>query len=216
MAAGAATIYRNYLVPCGGGIGQTAARQLDGLAELGAELARLIGTATPPWAMRNGYALATVEQLAAIAAILYETDDSTLDALCALLRVGLHEDVEATDGSESNQIVSQIFCSALPVAYSGLLSSVWAPFARFVLEAAYEATLLAGLRNAARGASNRVLLTRLGGGAFGNDEDWIDDAMARALRIVGDHDLDVAIVSYGRAPRSLRDFVSRSGFADRV
>ena len=216
MAAGAATIYRNYLVPCGGGIGQTAARQLDGLAELGAELARRIGTATPPWAMRNGYALATAEQLAAIAAILHETDDSTLDALRALLRVGLHEDVEATDGSDPNQIVSQIFCSALPVAYSGLLSSAWAPFACLVLEAAYEATLLAGLRNAARGASNRVLLTRLGGGAFGNDEDWIDDAMARALRIVGDYDLDVAVVSYGRAARSLRDFVSRSGFVDRI
>ena len=85
-----------------------------------------------------------------------------------------------------------------------------------MLEAAYEATVRGGVRNAARGASKRVLLTRLGGGAFGNDEDWIDDAMARALRIVGDHDLDVAVVSYGRAPRSLRDFVSRSGFVDRI
>ena len=209
MAAGAATIWRNYLVPCAGGIGQSAARQLDGLAELGAELARRLGRTAPPWTMRNGYALATAEELAAITAFLRGADAETFDALRGLLRIGLHEDVEATDGSDPNQIVSQIFCSALPVAYSGLLSSVWAPFARLVLEAAYEATLLAGLRNAARGASNRVLLTRLGGGAFGNDEDWIDDAMARALRIVGDYDLDVAVVSYGRAPRSLRDFVSR-------
>ena len=49
-----------------------------------------------------------------------------------------------------------------------------------MLEAAYEGTLLAGLINAARGASNRVLLTRLGGGAFGNADDWIDAAMLRA------------------------------------
>ena len=216
MAAGAATIWRNYLAPCGGGIGQTAARQLDGLAELGVELARRLGRAAPPWTMRNGYALATTEQLAVITAILHEADDPTLDALRGLLRVGLHENVEATDGLDPDQIVSQIFCSALPVAYPGLLSSAWAPFACLVLEAAYEATLLAGLRNAARGASNRVLLARLGGGAFGNEENWIDDAMARALRIVGDHDLDVAVVSYGRAPRSLRDFVIRSGFAGRV
>ena len=83
-----------------------------------------------------------------------------------------------------------------------------------MLEAAYEATLLAAALNAARGASNRVLLTRLGGGAFGNDEAWIDDAMARALRIAGDFDLDVVLVSYSRAPQSLCDFVSRSGFMD--
>lgn len=214
MAAGAATIWRNYLVPCGGGIGQTANRQLDGLAELGAALAGRLGAAAPPWAMRNGYALATSEGLAAIAAILREADDAGLDALRGLLRVGVHEDVEVTDGSDPDQIVSQVFCSALPVAYSGLPSAAWAPFARLVLEAAYEATLLAGVRNAARGAANRVLLTRLGGGAFGNDDDWIDDAMARALRIVADHDLDVVVVSYGRASRDLRDFVARSGFAD--
>lgn len=81
-----------------------------------------------------------------------------------------------------------------------------------MLEAAYEATLLAGVLNAVRGASNRVLLTRLGGGAFGNDEEWIDGAMARALRIAGEFDLDVAIVSYGRASHSLREFVRRLGF----
>ena len=203
MAAGAATIWRNYLVPCGGGIGQTAARQLDGLAELGVELAKRIGCTVPPWTMRNGYALATAEQLAAIAAILHKADDPTLDALRALLRVGLHEDVEVTDGAGRNQLVSQVFCSALPVAYSRLLPSAWAPFARLVLEAAYEATLLAGVRNVARGASHRVLLTRLGGGAFGNNEAWIDDAMARALRIVGTYDLNVVVISYGAASTGL-------------
>src|ERR1700730_13488352 len=31
IAAGAATIYRNYFVPVGGGYGQTAERQIDGL-----------------------------------------------------------------------------------------------------------------------------------------------------------------------------------------
>ena len=38
MAAGAATIYRNYFAPVGDGIGQTSERQLDGLADLGAAL----------------------------------------------------------------------------------------------------------------------------------------------------------------------------------
>ena len=54
-------------------------------------------------------------------------------------------------------------------------------------------------------------LTRLGGGAFGNDDGWFDDAMLRALQIVGDRDRNVVIVSYGRASASLRSFVQQSG-----
>src|SRR6266550_2801046 len=38
IAAGAATIYRNYFAPVGGSHGQTAKRQLDGLADLGETL----------------------------------------------------------------------------------------------------------------------------------------------------------------------------------
>jgi hypothetical protein len=39
IAAGAATIYRNYFVPVNGSHGQTTERQLDGLADLGGTLA---------------------------------------------------------------------------------------------------------------------------------------------------------------------------------
>ncbi len=42
-----------------------------------------------------------------------------------------------------------------------------------------------------------MLLTRLGGGAFGNDAAWIDAAMARALRLFQGVRLDVHIVSHG-------------------
>jgi hypothetical protein len=45
----------------------------------------------------------------------------------------------------------------------------WEAFASLVLQAAYEATMFAAVLNAQRGASN-VVLTRLGGGAFGNDD----------------------------------------------
>ncbi|GJE59015.1 hypothetical protein [Methylobacterium trifolii] len=213
MAAGAATIYRNYLVPVAGGIGQTADRQLDGLADLGAALAQRLGIGTEAlWTMRNGYALATREGLDAIAAELQAADADTLDDLRGRLRLGLHRDVEVTDGPAPGPRVSQIFCSALPVAYSEHPAPAWALFARLVLEAAYEATLLAGSLNAARGSSKRMLLTRLGGGAFGNADDWIDAALLRALRLVGDQDLDVAIVSYGRPSPALTDFVRASGF----
>jgi len=83
MAAGAATIYRSYLVPVAGGIGQTADRQLDGLADLGAALAEHLGPRKAPlWTMRNGYALATEEGLAAITVILHEADDAVCVDCC--------------------------------------------------------------------------------------------------------------------------------------
>ncbi|WP_342163477.1 hypothetical protein [Methylobacterium sp. SD21] len=96
----------------------------------------------------------------------------------------------------------------MPVAYAGLPVASWAPFARLVLDAAYEGTLLAGVLNAVRGASNRVLLTRLGGGAFGNADAWIDAAMQRALRLMDDCDLDVMVVSYGPPAPGLRALIA--------
>ena len=214
MAAGAATIYRNYLVPLADGVGQTAQRQIDGLADLGAALAERLDTRVAAlWTMRNGYALPTRDGLAAISKALAAADEATLDDLRGLLRVAFHAEVEVTDGPRPGPLVSQIFCSALPVAYGRHPESAWAPFARLVLEAAYEATLWAGVLNAAQGGSRRVLLTRLGGGAFGNADDWIDGALLRALRLVKERDLDVAIVSYGPPSRSLRDLVQASGFA---
>ena len=61
----------------------------------------------------------------------------------------------------------------------------------------YEATVLSAVLNAARGGSRRLLLTRIGGGAFGNDEAWISAAILRALRIVEGQWLEVLMVSYG-------------------
>jgi hypothetical protein len=89
------------------------------------------------------------------------------------------------------------------VAYSSVPAAKWAAFASLVLEAAYEATVWAAVLNARRGASNVVLLTRLGGGVFGNDGAWIDAAMRRALDQVGLFDLDVQLVSFGRPPASM-------------
>ena len=77
-----------------------------------------------------------------------------------------------------------------------------------MLEAAYEATLRAGLTTAAGGGSNRVLLTPLGGGAFGNDDAWIDAAILRALALVRDQGLAVEIVSYRAPSPSLRALVA--------
>ncbi len=197
IAAGAATIFRNYFAPVGDGIGQTRERQLDGLVDLGARLAALTGRPVSDlWEMRNGYALCTRDGLAAIDAAMTGLDSVGLDELRGLLRVGIHADVEVTDEPEApGQSVTQAFCSALPVSYQpSVPKALWSTFAGLVLEAAYEATLLSALENLRRGGSARVYLTRLGGGAFGNDDRWINDAIVRALDLARAWPLDVRIV----------------------
>ena len=209
LAAGAATIYRNYFVPCNGDVGQTQDRQLDGLANLGAALAERTGRPVADlWKMTNGYALASQAGLQAIGTTLAAADAEQVDALRSLLRCGIHAGVEVTDADEPRPMVSQIFCSALPVAYTRVPSELWAPFATLVLEAAYEATLLAAAENAQTGGNHIVLLTLLGGGVFGNDEDWIHGAMRRALDLARDWALDVRIVCHGSPSRATRDLVA--------
>ncbi len=62
------------------------------------------------------------------------------------LRIGVHWDVEATDGvTGMGHTVSQAFCSALPVAYTNVPSGPWRGFASLILEAAYEATMWAAV-----------------------------------------------------------------------
>jgi hypothetical protein len=210
MAAGAATIYRNYFAPVNGEAGQTARRQLDGLADVGKVLAEATGMpASQLWTMQNGYALCSEAGLRAISAHLQDAGPEKIDAVRRALRIGLHRDVEVTNSrADPPIIVSQAFCSALPVAYSDVSKAEWAPFAKLILEAAYEATLWAGVLNAHRGDSNIVLLTFLGGGAFGNEKGWILAAMRRALELASDMPLDVRIVSYGPPSRALSDFAN--------
>lgn len=206
IAAGAATIWRNYFVPVGGHAGQTAARQIDAAADLRAALAEAIGvTAEELWRMRNGYALPTASSLALVDDYLSAIDDQARETLKATLRIGVHRDVEVTDGPTPGHAVTQAYCSAMPVSYSGLDPAAWEPLARLALEAAYEATLAAALLRYGETASAPVFLTCLGGGAFGNDGAWIDDAIRLALERYRDATLDVRFVSYGAVPASLRE-----------
>ena len=200
IAAGAATIYRNYFAPVDGHAGQTEDRQIDCLRDLGAALRY---DDTQPWTMRNGYALCTESGLASIARTLDAMSAGELDALRDRLRVGLHWDVEVTGGIAPGLLVSQVFCSALPVAYTRIPGARWQAFATLVLEAAYEATLWATTLNTHRTGSNVVYLTRVGGGVFGNETAWIDGAIRRALKKVAGLGLDVRLVSYGQPDQDL-------------
>jgi hypothetical protein len=202
IACGAGTIHRNYLVPINGQLGQTATRQIDCLEDIAESLGITI-------TMRNGYALPGSAELRQITEALTSMDTDDLDATRALLRIGLQHDTEVTL-DDAGHTVTQAYCSALPVAYSDHPADAWEPFARLVLEAAYEATLAAALVNRALTGHHTVFLTLLGGGAFGNPTPWITDAIRRAARIYAATDLDVRIVSYGRPSPAVRELIESS------
>jgi hypothetical protein len=123
----------------------------------------------------------------------------------AKLRVGVQTDVQVTsrnwgesahEWNGAPQLVTQVFCSACPVSHSAInpnrwdlmrqedkqkTQAKWEKLARLILEATYEATMHAAVLNAHQHAykfgSNRVFLTRVGGGDFGNSDAWISEAI---------------------------------------
>ena len=191
VACGAGTIYRNYLVDLDGQIGQTQAKQVDCLEGIG----KALGNADSRlWSMQNGYALPSAEGLKEIDSKLGRMSESQLDELRCELKIGVQWDTQVTlQGCEHR--VTQAYCSALPVAYSCLSYEMWGRFASLILQAAYEATFAAALVNASKTGNRSVYLTSLGGGAFGNEPDWILDAIRRAANLYRRCDLDVKIVS---------------------
>ena len=203
IAAGAGTIYRNYFAVVNRQIGQSGTNQIDCMADLGEALGNSEGRL---WKMRNGYALASETGLVEISKRLRSLSESEMDGLRQMLRIGIHWDTQVTL-SDCSHLVSQAYCSALPVAYSQHPSRLWAEFARLVLEAAYEATMCAAILNSKRTGNNRLYLTLLGGGAFGNKTEWILAGIRRALNLYRDADLDVAIVSYGSSKPYVKDLV---------
>lgn len=206
VAAGAGTIYRNYFASVNGETGQSAGNQLDCLADVGKALGN---SESRLWEMRNGYALASHSGLVEISNRLRAASESELDELRRLLRIGIQWNTQVTL-NDSEHRVSQAYCSALPVAYSQHPPSLWAKFARLVLEASYEATICAAILNSVRNGNNRLFLTLLGSGAFGNETDWIIGAIKRALNLYKHADLDVAIVSYGSSKHYIRQLVNQA------
>ncbi len=185
IACGGGTIFRNYFVPQGEHLGQSAERQIDCIEELGKALGQ-----PGLWEMRNGYALATAEGLRQIGDTLAGLSTTERETLCGLLKVGVQHKVEVLD---TGHTVTQVYCSAVPVAYGQQPGALWAPFAQLVLDATYEATLLVARLQ----GIEEVFLTRVGGGVFGNEPEWISSAILRALRLVPG--LKVHMVSYGRS-----------------
>ena len=204
IACGAGTIYRNYFVPVNNLVGLSATNQIDCLGLIGRELNN---EELLLWEMENGYALVNQEGLLKINALINNLEVEKRERLKEKLMVGIQWNTEVTI-SDSNQIVSQVYCSALPVAYSHIESFYWESFARLVLEATYEATLHTALINLEKTGCNKVFLTLVGGGAFGNEMYWITESLLSAISKFKNTPLDVGIVSYGSSNKDVIEMIN--------
>ena len=158
--------------------------------------------------MQNGYALALRSGLIEISNRLRALEENECDRLRKLLRIGVQWNTQVTLNNTSHK-VSQAYCSALPVAYSSHSSDLWEGFARLMLEASYEATICAAFLNWRSTSNNRLFLTLLGGGAFGNETSWILESIQRVLRLYENWNIAVSIVSYGRSNEDVRQLVEQ-------
>ena len=191
MAAGPATLFRNYGVQINSQLGQTSQVQINTLAKL------ITVLNIRDVQMRNGYAFVGMEALRELAGRLTALGDTEREWIKGLLEVGVHWNTQVTaNGAPIDQRVTQVFCSALPIAYNTVRTpTLWEPFARLILEACYEATLHVGVLNAANTGNPKTYLTRVGGGVFGNAHEWIDDAIDLALHAVSVCPLEVIHVT---------------------
>lgn len=199
LAAAPAAVYRNYFAPVDGEPGQRAGRQINTLSDL----ENALGSA-PFWSVRNGYTHSTAQQLERLNVLLAVSDR---EHLLQHLRIGVQRGVEVPFSTryrlrEHPHKINQTFCSAISCAYTPLPNALWHALACMVLDAAYEATLLAAAidRDREQG-SGRVWLTMLGGGVFGNDDIWIYRAIERALRRTQHLGLQVKLVHYRKLQR---------------
>jgi len=205
ICAGGGTIVRNYFVQLDGRLGQSKDHQINCLALIGSHFGN---DANQYWKMQNGYCFPSKTGLANIEKQLADYSETQLDDLRAKLMFGLQANTEVTLG-DSGHRVTQVFCSALPVAYSSISPRLWNHFPRLILDATYEATFLVALQNFATTGCPKLYLTLVGGGVFGNKRDWILSSISRSLKLFADTELDVKIVSYGSSQPQVADFVSR-------
>lgn len=186
--AGGGTIYRNDFMDLDGGIGQTANRQLNCL-DKPEDL--FFNSPEPLWRVGNGYCFSAKN--GRIENRIAEFTDVELQQAPGNLMAGCQENTEIVAGHSKHR-VAQIFCSALPLAYSAIPPQHWNRFPRLILDATYELAFRIAAENPTRTGCPKLYLALVGGGVFGNKQEWILSAIKRSLRMFSSVGLDVQIV----------------------
>lgn len=194
------TIYRNYYIF---GTGQRQYDQINNLCQIET---KLHNQKHKFFHVKNGYVFSDVESLEKLNSCL-EHVPNLVEKLERLLHVGVQEHTECVYGNVSNDRVivrAQMFCSVISCAYSQINNIYWEPFARLILRATYRCCLLFAIKHNIK----NVYLTFVGGGVFGNDNEWITDAMCNAINEVKKSNLNIHICHYKYINKELKDSVT--------
>jgi hypothetical protein len=211
LAAGAATVYRNYFAPHGEG----AVGQLD------QEVRLLKDTPIDPF-VSHGYPQLRASDLTGMADHNWDDPDQ--------FYVGVHENCEVTttrgEGRSTfalappGRIVHHVYAAAFDFNGYVAPSDVGLAISKKLLAAEYRAAVLAAAELAnkypGRQGSNKLVLTFLGGGVFGNPKDMICSAMLEAKDLIVQSGLQVYIVCWSTREFSesfpfLREAVEETG-----
>lgn len=211
IACGPATVYRNYFAPVVKADGSLQEGQShDCMINNLSNLSRMLGNEDNRFfKVKGGYTMSSEGQLGQLNLQLNNLKRSGKeDELRESINIGVHQDVQVTSSvwgsrpqDDEEHTVTQVFASACAVDYNpGTKPQSWEGLATLVLDATYEATLWTAVLQADRHkkefGSNKVFLTAVGGGVFGNPMPWIGNALAKALKKMAQYDLEVIMVTY--------------------
>jgi len=193
MACPYGTVYRNYFsMP--GSQPQTRENQLNTLRPL----------TMPPFSFNlreeNGYVFPESKKEAQRIERILQNRDNFFSAM-NLVEYFIQGDttVVNSDDSSAKELhrVSQIYCSALPLAYFPEQLGDCPMFLNMILHSVYYSTLAHASHMARiRGDRVKVFLTRVGGGVFGNKDEMINAAIKSATNFFSSEPIDVIMVNF--------------------
>ena len=177
-----ATLYRNYFIKNGSQKGQTAFQQVNCLNDV---LSALNMEQNIDYQYENGYICLTKNQFSVVNGAINKLSVQQRNDVMGLLKLGIHWNAQVNNESKPmNQRVSLILCSALPLGHyarPGVSLSDAEHLAQIILDGTQEATFLAGILNKKlHSGSDKIVLTKVGGGVFGNPHEWIVNARYRS------------------------------------
>jgi hypothetical protein len=217
------SIVRNYFSE------NTPTYQIDCLSKLSSSIANEYKM-RPPWIVHAGYIKGCEKDGTAATLALDEANRCILgsgqpsrDDLRSRVCVGVQEDTCVTFSSRwerqvKTQVITQVYASALSLGGYKIPRSIpdksWEPLATLVLEAAYEATLWAGVLAAGRAGVKRgnVYLCGLGLGVFENQRQWVTSAIVRAIKTLSAEgaELDVHFLHFREIKKDLQKEINEA------
>lgn len=177
-----ATVYRNYFIEVEGEIGQTEKRQINLLKDLEEYLDN---DKYDYWEMLNGYAI--LKNYKELEERIKNMSEGVRDAVKKKIRIGVQKDVDVTSVPEPHK-VNQIFCSSLPLSLCNVEPKEIETFARILLDAQYEASILAAKYLC---KSDRLFLTSVGREVYREPRQLSNDSINKAREKYKDIDMNL-------------------------